>query len=79
MRLSDLRGKIVRSVDGKKLGRVHDIHCDGGRVTALMCGPGSLIERWTAQTKGHRIPWETVRRIDSDTVIISDGRATRKV
>lgn len=79
MRLSDLRGKIVRSVDGKKLGRVHDIHCDGGRVTALMCGPGSLIERWTAQTKGHRIPWETVRRIDSDAVIISDGRATRKV
>jgi len=78
MRLSDLRGKIVRSLDGKKLGRVHDVHCDGGRVTALMCGPGSLIERWTAQSKGRRVPWETVRRIDKDSVIVSDSGTERK-
>jgi sporulation protein YlmC with PRC-barrel domain len=79
MRLSDLRDKVVRSLDGKKLGRVHDVHCDGARVTALMCGPGSLIERWTGQNKGHRVPWETVRRMDSHAVIVSDAGAKRKV
>jgi sporulation protein YlmC with PRC-barrel domain len=73
MRLSDLRDKIVRSPDGKTLGRVHEVHCDAGRVTALMCGPASFLERWTGRTRGRRVPWEQVRRIDDDAVVISDG------
>lgn len=76
MRLSDLRDKQVRSLDGNRLGRVHEVHCDEGRVTALMCGPGSLIERLTARTKGRRIPWEAVRRVDRDSVVI--GEPARK-
>ncbi len=71
IRLSDLRDKIVRSLDGEKLGRVHEVHCEGRRVTALMCGPGSLIERWTAHKKGRRIAWEEVRRIDRDAVVVA--------
>ena len=47
MRLSDLRDKKVLTVDGEKLGRVHEVHCEQGRVTALMCGAGGLFERWT--------------------------------
>jgi sporulation protein YlmC with PRC-barrel domain len=74
MRLSDLRGKKICSLDGEMLGRVHEVHCDGGRVTALMCGPGSLIERWTARNAGRRIPWEEVRRIDSDRVIVAPNK-----
>ena len=58
MRLSDLRDKKVTTLDGEDLGRVHEVHCDGGRITALMCGPASLIERLTAKTDGRRIPWE---------------------
>jgi sporulation protein YlmC with PRC-barrel domain len=77
MRLSDLRDKKVRSLDGELLGRVHEVHCDGGRVTALMCGARSLIERWTAQRGGRRIPWEEVRRIDRDAVIVSASRSRR--
>jgi len=75
MRLSDLRDKIVRTLDGARLGRVHDVHCEDGRVTALMCGPGSLIERWTAKRKGKRIPWEAVRRIDANAVVVDDSVA----
>lgn len=70
-RLSDLRGKKIRSLDGKALGRVHEVHADGGRVVAIMCGPGSFIERLTARTRGRRVPWEMVKHIDRDTIIVA--------
>lgn len=72
MRLSDLRGKSVRSLDGKMLGRVHEVHCDRGKVVAVMCGPASLIERWTAKTKGRRFSWEEVVRIDREGLFVSE-------
>lgn len=78
MRLTDLRDKQVRSLDGKKLGRVHDVHADKGRITALMCGAGSLIERLTAKRHGRRIPWELVKRVDADAVIVADDRSDKK-
>ena len=74
MRLSELRGLKVRSLDGETLGRVHEVHCDGGKVTALMCGPGSFIERWTARQEGRRVPWELVKRIDRNAIVISDEK-----
>lgn len=78
IRLSELRDKKVRSLDGETLGRVHEIHCKGGKVTALMCGAGSLIERWTARKRGRRIPWEAVRRIERDVIIVAPTSAKRK-
>jgi sporulation protein YlmC with PRC-barrel domain len=78
MRLSDLRDKKVRSLDGETLGRVHEVHCDGGRVTALMCGTGSLIERWTARRQGRRIPWEAIRRIETDAVVVTPDPPQKK-
>jgi sporulation protein YlmC with PRC-barrel domain len=78
MRLSDLRGKTICSLDGEMLGRVHEVHCDGGRVTALMCGPGSLIERWTARKAGRRIAWEEVRRLDPDRVIVAPDKPRKR-
>ena len=76
MRLCELRGKKVRSLDGETLGRIHEVHCEHGRVTALMCGPGSLIERFTARRKGRRIPWELVKRIEQDAIVVADGKAS---
>lgn len=73
-RLSDLRDKKVRSLDGETLGRVHEVHCEAGQVTALMCGPGSFIERWTGRKKGRRIPWDEVRRIEPDAVVVAAAR-----
>jgi sporulation protein YlmC with PRC-barrel domain len=69
-RLSDLRGKKVRSLDGETLGRVHEVHLNKGKVVAIMCGPGSFIERWTGRKKGKRVAWDVVKRIEADGVVI---------
>ena len=71
MRLSELRDKKVKTLDGEALGRVHEVRCDGGKVVALMCGPGSFIERWTGQSRGRRVKWSAVRRIERDAVIVA--------
>ena len=78
MRLSDLRDAKVRTLDGDKLGHVHEVHCDNGRVIALMCGPGSLIERLTAKKQGRRIPWEFVRRVSPGEVVVTPDPPQRK-
>jgi sporulation protein YlmC with PRC-barrel domain len=85
MLLTDLRDKKIRTLDGETLGRVHEVHCDKGKVTALMCGPGSFIERLTAETKGRRIPWACVRKVSGEEVVVtpdppqrSSGSRTRK-
>jgi sporulation protein YlmC with PRC-barrel domain len=72
MRLSDFRDKIIRTTDGKRLGRVHEVQCDGGKITALKCGPGSLIERLTDRSQGRRIPWDAVRKVDAKAIIVAD-------
>lgn len=71
MLLTDLRGKKIRTLDGETFGRVHEVHCDKGRVVALMCGPGSLIERLTARKKGRRIPWECVRKVEPKQIVVT--------
>ena len=78
MRLSALRGMKVRSLDGETLGRVHEVHCTGGKVTAFMCGPASLIERWTARKEGRRIPWEYVKRVEADALVVTPDPPQKK-
>ena len=79
MRLTDLRHKLVRGLDGEHLGRVFEVHCERGRITALMVGPGSLLERMTAKRAGRRIPWEMVRRINSKEIIVAPDPPQRKL
>ena len=71
MRLSDLRDKMVRTLDGEPLGRVHEVHCEKGKIVALMCGPASLIERWTGKRRGRRIEWSSVVKIGRKSVLVS--------
>ena len=78
MRLSDLRDKPVRNLDGKRLGTVHEVHCEKGVVTALMIGPGSFIERLTARPHGGRIPWDRVRKVEPDRIIVTPEAARPK-
>ena len=78
MRLSELRDAKICTLDGETLGRVHEVHCDKSRIVALMCGPGSFIERLTAQTKGRRIPWEYVRKIEPGRITIAPEVPKRK-
>jgi len=78
IRLTDIRDKEVRTLDGERLGRVHEIHCERGVVTALMVGPGSFIERLTARKKGRRIPWDCVRKIDAKRILVTPNPPQRK-
>jgi len=78
MRLTDLRDKKVVTLDGETLGRVHEVHCDNERVTALMSGPGSFIERLTAKKKGRRIPWDCVVRVEPKQVVVTPDPPQRK-
>jgi len=71
MRLSDLTDAKVRTLDGDVLGRVHEVHCDGGRIVALTCGPGSFIEKLTAKKHGRRIPWEYVLKVKYREVTVA--------
>ena len=71
MRLSDLSDARVKTLDGDRLGRVHEVHCEGDRIVALTCGPGSFIERLTAKKHGRRIPWEYVRRVSHKEVVVT--------
>ena len=50
MRLTELQDAKVKSLDGKTLGRVHEVHCDKGAVVAIMalCEVGSISERRTS-------------------------------
>ena len=78
MRLSDLRDKQVMTLDGETLGRVHEVHCEGGRVVALTSGPASFIERWTDRGQGRRIPWECVRKVEQGRILVTPDPPQRK-
>ena len=78
MRLTDLRDKPVRNLDGKRLGTVHEVHCEKGVVTAVMIGPGSFIERLTSRPHGGRIAWESVRKVEADRIIVTTDGPRRK-
>jgi sporulation protein YlmC with PRC-barrel domain len=78
MRLSDLRNATVRTLDGDKIGRVHEVHCDGGKIVALTCGPGSFVESLTAKKHGRRIPWEYVRKVKLREIVVAPDPPQRK-
>ena len=78
MRLTDLRDAKVRTLDGKTLGRVHEVHADGGQIVAIGCGAGGFIERLTGKNHGRRIPWEFVRRVAPGEVVVTPDPPQRK-
>jgi sporulation protein YlmC with PRC-barrel domain len=78
MRLSELRDAKVKTLDGETLGRVHEVHVERGRVTALTCGAGSFIERLTAKKHGRRIPWECVVKIAPNEIIVAPDPPQRR-
>jgi sporulation protein YlmC with PRC-barrel domain len=78
IRLTDLRDKKAVTLDGERLGRIHEVHCDGERVTAIMTGPASFIERLTAKKAGRRIPWECVVRVESRQIVVTPDPPQRK-
>ena len=77
-RLSELQDAKVVTLDGVTLGRVHEVHCEGGQVVAIICGPGSFIERLTARRRGRPIPWDCVRKMSNGEIIVTPKPPKRK-
>jgi sporulation protein YlmC with PRC-barrel domain len=75
IRLSDLRRKRVRRENGEVLGRVHEVHIEESRVTALICGAAAFFQRLTATRYGHRVPWEQVIKVTAKEIVIADKRS----
>ena len=79
MRLTDLRDAKVKTLDGETLGRVHEVHAEGGRIVALTCGAGSFIERLTARQHGRRIAWDCVARIAKGEIFVTPEPPRAKI
>ena len=75
MTLSELRTKEVIDVqDGKRLGKVMDLEfCPAdSRVTALVVpSETSFLQSLRGEKCGLVIPWENIRRIGDDVILVS--------
>ncbi len=75
MTLSELRTKEVIDVkDGKRLGRVMDLEfCPSdSRITALVVpAETSFLQTLRGEKCGLVIPWENIRRIGDDVILVS--------
>lgn len=72
MRLGDLYDAHVRTTDGKKLGRVHEVIVEGGQVKEIGVGAVNILERLAARRHGRHIAWEKVKKIEGRTIIVED-------
>jgi sporulation protein YlmC with PRC-barrel domain len=74
IRTADLQGKHVRGEDGRRFGRVNEIHVEDGDVTVLVCGGRGLWQRFRASRGGHRVRWKDVVRLDAREILVRQPR-----
>lgn len=75
MRLSDLMGKeIINLEDGARLGFIDecDLVLDGpsGRISALLMPKRGLLTALMGEGRAHTIPWQSIRRIGDEVIIV---------
>jgi sporulation protein YlmC with PRC-barrel domain len=70
IRSAELQGKRLKSADGRRLGRVHEIHIRDGEVIALTCGAASLLQRFVNSERGRRVPWPEVAEVTDRAIIL---------
>ena len=70
MLFSELYGARVRNRDGALLGRVHAVHCEGGKITRLGVGSGALLRRLNRRARERRIAWDKVIALRDGEVIV---------
>jgi sporulation protein YlmC with PRC-barrel domain len=88
MRLSELLHRKVVTESGRKLGHVHDVRAEqrGERlvVTAVLVGRRAFLEHFglgvsagkqgtKLRTSADAVPWESVVRLSSGTLVVRDG------
>jgi sporulation protein YlmC with PRC-barrel domain len=92
MRLSELLNRKVRTESGRTLGHVHDVRAQlrGDRllVTGVIVGQHALLEHFgiglaqgttgtKLRTEADVVPWSSVVRLGSGTLVVRDGTELR--
>jgi len=72
-RISAFDDLVVRSADGARLGRVHEIHATNGRITELVYGTKGLIERLTGKAEPTKVAWSSVARVARTGIVLKPG------
>ena len=72
MRLCELYDAHVRTAGGAKLGRVHEVIVEDGRVTELGVGARNILERLMGRRRGRHVKWEKVKKIERGTIVVED-------
>jgi sporulation protein YlmC with PRC-barrel domain len=72
MRLGALYNAPVRTRAGERLGRVHEVTVEAGRVTELGVGAANFLERLFSHRRGRHIAWDEVRKIEGGTIVVDD-------
>lgn len=75
MRLSDLMGKeVINLGDGARLGFVDecDLLFDGrsGSISALLLPKRGLLSAMMGEGRSQSIPWQSIRRIGDEVIIV---------
>jgi sporulation protein YlmC with PRC-barrel domain len=71
MRLGELYDAPVRTEDGERLGCVHEVYAEGGRVVKLGVGAANLLERLLYRRRGRQVAWDDVVAIEGGTIIVA--------
>lgn len=75
MTLSELRTKEVIDVqDGRRLGKAMDLefNVEDSRITALVVpADASFLQSLRGEKCGLVIPWENIRRVGDDVILVS--------
>jgi sporulation protein YlmC with PRC-barrel domain len=70
MRLGELYDAPVRTEEGERLGCVHEVYAEGGKVVKLGVGAANLLERLLYRREGKQVAWEDVVAIEGGTIIV---------
>lgn len=77
VRISDLRRKdVINESDGKKLGFIYDIEIDidTGRIEKIIIPGESRFLGLFIRSEDIAMPWDRIRKIGIDVIIIGDER-----
>ena len=73
VRLSDLRDRDVINLDGRRLGVISDLDLDleNGKIKAIVLpGSGGFMSMFSGRKNDLIIPWEQVRKIGIDAILV---------
>lgn len=66
--VSDLNQHWVLGADGRRLGRLHELEAENGRVERIVFGKAGFMERMTGRSAPTKRPWADVLKIDKEGI-----------